>query len=74
MKKLGTLLIILGVATMILGGLGLAIWSIYDLVVNWDSLSRIDIFWNIVWLILRDIFAIGSGIILFVVGGAMVSK
>ncbi len=74
MKVIGILLMILGGLTIIVGGLGLGFYYVYDLVMNWETLTRNEIFWHIVWFILRDVVAIGVGFILFVIGGAMVGK
>ena len=71
MKVLGLLLVILGIITMVFGGLGLAIYYIYDLVMNWDTLTKGEIFWHIVWLVLRDVLAVVAGAIMFVVGSVM---
>lgn len=74
MRALGVLLMIAGVVSMVFGGIGLAIYYIYDLVMNWEELSRAQVFWHIVWIVLRDILAIGGGAILFVLGGAMADR
>lgn len=71
MKVLGILLVILGFMTMIFGGLGLAIYAIYDLVINWEELTRVEIFWNIVWFIIRDVLAIIAGLVMLFFGMAM---
>jgi hypothetical protein len=65
---------ILGFIMVFFGGIILSIYAIYDLVVNWETLSRIDIFWNLIWLILRDVIAIGGGIVLIIFGATMGDK
>lgn len=74
MKLLGILLAILGVITMVFGGIGLAIYYIHDLIVNFDSLSSSEIFWHVVGLVLRDLLAIIVGVVLFVLGSAMADR
>jgi len=66
---IGILLVILGVGTMVLGGIGLTIYYAYDLIINWETLSRIDIFWSVVGIIFRDVIAVIVGMLLFITGG-----
>lgn len=67
-RWLGLLLIILGLIVTVFGSVGILIYSIYDLIVNFDKLTGIQIFWDIVWIVCRDIIAILVGGILYIFG------
>lgn len=67
-RLVGILLIIIGLLITVFGGVAILIYSIYDLIVNFDTLTGIEIFWDIVWLVCRDIIAIIVGVICYVFG------
>ena len=73
MKIIGVILAIVGFLIMLLGGLGMAIYFIYDLIMNFDTLSGGELFWHIVWFLLRDLIAFVVGIVLLIVGTTMVN-
>lgn len=73
MKIIGVLLVILGILSIVFGGIILSIYNIYDLVINWEELTRVEVFWDIFWITLRDIFVMIGGLLLLLFGTALIN-
>jgi len=71
MKYLGRLIILLGIIFICFGTIILSMYGIYDLVINFETLSRVDVFWDVVLIVLRDIISIIVGIVLIMFGGLL---
>lgn len=65
---IGITCIILGLAIAIFGSIAITIFVIYDIIMNFDSLTAGDIFWDIVWLVCRDIISVIIGVGLYAFG------
>ena len=59
---------VLGFLTIVFGGLGVFLYYLHDLIVNFDTLSRDELFWSVVWLFFRDIVPIVVGLIFLGIG------
>ena len=66
-KIIGIICIIAGLAIAVLGSLVITIFVVYDIIMNFNTLTAGDIFWDVVWLLCRDIASIivGGGLYLF---------
>ena len=60
---LGILFIVLGFTILIFGGVSVLIYCIYNLVMNFETMTRGEIFWEIVLIILRDVGTIIVGLL-----------
>jgi hypothetical protein len=62
--------IILAILSFVFIGIVWPIISIYNLVINWEILTRIEIFWSIFWIALRDVVAFAVAFFFLIVAGA----
>lgn len=71
MKFFGFIIMLIAIFVLIYGGIVLGIYDAYDLIINWGVLNRVEIFWDIIWIIFRDLIVIIFGFLLFIIGRAL---
>jgi hypothetical protein len=64
----GIICLVLGFITIAFGGIGLFIYYLHDLVINFETLTRDEVFWNILWLFFREIIPLVVGLSLLGIG------
>ena len=67
-KFLGFACIIVGLLIAVLGSVVITIFVLYDIIMNFDSLTAGQIFWDIVWLVARDVISVIVGVGLYAFG------
>ena len=70
-KYIGLGLIALGFLVILLGGIFITVYSIWDIIQNIDHIGFWGIFTNIFMIIIKDIIAIVVGIIIIGIGTLM---
>lgn len=65
---IGYIIMALGLLTLIFGTLIITIWAIYDIIMNFGTLTGVQIFRDIVWFLCRDVISIIFGFGLIFVG------
>jgi hypothetical protein len=68
---IGILCVVLGFLIMFGGGISLLIYSVLDIASHWDSLTPMLLTRDLIFFLLRDVLAVGLGIIFLLIGGAI---
>lgn len=74
MKLLGVILTILGLGIAAFGGLGILIYGLYDLISNFSTLTGWEVFWKVIFILIRDLVALLIGVVVYIVGMFIASK
>jgi hypothetical protein len=70
---LGIILAVMGVATLILGSLTMTVLGLWHIASAWATLTAVDVFIGLVFILLRDLVAVVAGGVMFVVGFIMIT-
>ena len=73
-KVLGFVLMILGILTAVLGGMFILGFQIYDVIVNFETITPKELVIDIMFMVFKDIIAIVVGIFLITFGKSLATS
>ena len=54
----GIIVVAIGYLIIIFGSIGMFAYGLYDIIVNFDTLTRVEIFWDIIFMMFREVIPI----------------
>ena len=64
----GRFIVGIGFLVLVCGAVGITLYLIYDLIINWNSLTSGEVFWEFVSILCKDFFVIVVGLLIILVG------